>query len=55
MKECEYEVKGAGSTEEMMELVDLHGREAHSIVKVSPETREDPPVTRMRSLFISDG
>lgn len=40
MKECEFEVKGVHSTEEMMELVDLHAREAHKIVKVSPEARE---------------
>ena len=40
LKDCEFEVKGVHSTEEMMELVDLHVREAHNTVKVSPETRE---------------
>ena len=40
LKECDFEVKGAHSTDEMMKLVDVHATEAHRTLKVSPETRE---------------
>ena len=40
LKECEFEVKGTHSPDEMMKLVDVHVMEAHPILKVSSETRE---------------
>jgi predicted small metal-binding protein len=40
LKECELEIKGAHSADEMMKLVDVHVSEAHRTLKVSPETRE---------------
>ncbi len=40
LKECEFEVKGAHSVDEIMKIVDVHTTEAHRTLKVSPETRE---------------
>ncbi len=40
LKECEFEVKGTHSEDEMMKLVDVHVTEAHRTLKVSPETRD---------------
>jgi len=40
LKDCEFEVKGAHSREEMMKIVDIHIAEAHPVLKVSPETLE---------------
>jgi predicted small metal-binding protein len=40
LKECEFEVKGAHSDDEIMKLVDVHVAVAHPILKVSSETRE---------------
>ncbi len=40
MKECEFEVKGTHSLEEMLKLVEVHATEAHRTIKLSPETLE---------------
>ncbi len=40
LKECEFEISGAHSADEMMKLVDVHVTEAHRTVKVPSETRE---------------
>jgi len=40
LKECEFEINGAHSADEMMKLVDVHMTEAHRTVKVSSETRD---------------
>jgi predicted small metal-binding protein len=40
LKECESEVKGTHSADEMMKLVDFHVAEEHPILKVSSETWE---------------
>jgi predicted small metal-binding protein len=40
LKECEFEIKGAHSADEMIKLVDVHVTEAHRTLKVSPETRD---------------
>ena len=40
LKECELEIKGTHSVDEMMKLVDVHLTEAHRTLKLSPETRE---------------
>ncbi len=34
LKECEFEISGAHSADEMMKLVDVHVTEAHRTVKV---------------------
>ncbi len=40
LKECEFEVKGTHSLEEMLKLVEVHATEAHRTIKLSPETLE---------------
>ena len=40
LKECEFEVRGAHSADEMLRLIDVHVTEAHRTLNVSSETRE---------------
>jgi predicted small metal-binding protein len=40
LKECDFEIKGVHSSDEMLKLVDVHVMQAHPTLKVSPETRE---------------
>lgn len=40
LKDCDLEIRGVHSTEQMMDLVELHAKEAHPLIKLSPETRE---------------
>jgi len=40
LKECDFEIKGVHSADEMLELVNVHVTLAHPTLKVSPETRE---------------
>jgi predicted small metal-binding protein len=40
LKECDFEIKGVHSSDELLELVDVHVTQAHPTLKVSPETRE---------------
>ncbi len=40
LKECEFEVKGVHSIEEIMKLVEIHAGHAHRTIKLSPETIE---------------
>lgn len=40
LKDCEFEIKGVRSVDELMKLVDVHVVEAHRTIKVSAETRE---------------
>ena len=40
LKDCEFEIKGAHSIDEVMKLVEVHANEEHRTLKVSPETRE---------------
>ncbi len=40
LKECEFEVKGTHSIDEMMKLVEVHAGDEHRTLKLSPETIE---------------
>jgi predicted small metal-binding protein len=40
LKECEFEVKGTHSVDEMMKLVEVHADEEHRTLKLRPETIE---------------
>ncbi|PYX53863.1 MAG: hypothetical protein DMG73_19985 [Acidobacteria bacterium] len=40
LKECEFEAKGAHSVDEMMKLVEVHARDEHRTLRLSPETIE---------------
>lgn len=40
LEECELEIRGVHSIGQMMDLVELHAKEAHPLIKLSPETRE---------------
>jgi predicted small metal-binding protein len=40
LKDCEFEVKGTHSVDEMMKLVEVHADEEHRTLKLSPETIE---------------
>lgn len=40
LKECELEIRGVHSIDQMMDLVEVHAKEAHPLIKLSPETRE---------------
>lgn len=40
LKDCDLEIRGVHSVEQMMDLVELHAKEAHPLIKLSPETRE---------------
>lgn len=40
LKECELEIRGVHSVDQMIELVELHAKEAHPLIHLSPETRE---------------
>lgn len=37
MKDCDFEVKGSSSKDEMMQIVSAHAKFAHHIETVSPE------------------
>ncbi len=38
LKECEFEVKGTHSVDEMMKLVEVHAGDEHRTLKLSPQT-----------------
>lgn len=38
LRECEFEVNGVHSLDEMVKLVEVHAGHAHRTVKLSPET-----------------
>ncbi len=40
LKECELEIRGVHSVDQMIDLAELHAKEAHPLIKLSPETRE---------------
>jgi predicted small metal-binding protein len=40
LKDCEFEVKGTHSVDEMMKLIEVHADEEHRTLKLSPETIE---------------
>jgi predicted small metal-binding protein len=40
LKDCEFEVKGTHSVDEMMKLIEDHADEEHRTLKLSPETIE---------------
>ena len=40
LKECEFEVKGTHSIDEMMKLVEVHAGDEHRTLKLSPQTIE---------------
>lgn len=37
MKECQFEVKGASSKDEVMQIAGVHAKQAHKIDTISPE------------------
>ena len=37
MKDCDFEVKGASSKDEVMQLASVHAKQAHKIETISPE------------------
>ena len=40
LKECDLEIRGVHTVDQMMGLVELHAKEAHPLIKLSPETRD---------------
>ena len=40
LKECDVEIRGVHTVDQMVDLVELHAKEAHPHIKLSPETRE---------------
>lgn len=40
MKDCDFEVKGASTRDEVMQLASLHAKQAHNMESISPDLAE---------------